>query len=223
MRGRKTDRGREVIPQDGHLGLAAPVPSCASLPAMLSRRSLLGGLSAATAATLLGRTASATVARAVSLSELVYRSHHAVLATPVDISSHWEQVGGRRRIVSYTVLQVEAALDGRLPNSGELVVRTLGGRVGTIGQIVAGEAIFRHGQPSASFLEEIDPGIYSVTAMAQGQYPVIADAAGVRRLRKSPRLPRLLRDAGAAVERLEDRTIAETQSLIFKELHPDAH
>lgn len=212
----------EVIARSGGISLAAHAPGCASLAPMLSRRSLLGGLSAAAAVSLLGRPGRASVARAVSLSELVHRSEHAVLVTPRTISSQWETVGRRRRIVSYTVLQVDGALDGRSPDSGEMVVRTLGGRVGDIGQVVHGEAVFRHGLASAMFLEKIEAELYSVTAMAQGHYPLHADDRGTVRLHKSPRVAELLQYSEAAVQKLHTRTIVESQQLILQELHPHA-
>src|SRR4051812_9349513 len=105
---------------------------------MLSRRSLLvGGL----AALALGRarTAHATLVLPITLRELVSQSQHAVVGTPGAATSRWETIGGHERIVTYTPLHIEHSLDGTSPGS-ELTVRTLGGRVGDIGQIVAGEA-----------------------------------------------------------------------------------
>src|SRR5262245_15817589 len=128
---------------------------------MLSRRSLLaGGLSAlAVSRVFRVRPAQATIMRAVTLNELVSQSRHAIVATPGEATSRWETIGGRERIVTYTQVRVEYPLDGTAPSSSELVVRTLGGRVGDIGQIVDGEAPLRRRATAALFLEPIATGV----------------------------------------------------------------
>jgi len=176
------------------------------------------GLSAAAAGTLLAERASAAVVRALSLSELVATSRFAVLGTPTDMSSTWETIGKRRRIVTYASVQVERALDGRSPGSSTVTIRTLGGRVGDIGQIVPGEAVLPKGQRAAFFLGEIASDVYYVTGLAQGHYPLSADAAGEHRLRRSPQIGELLRLGDSAVERLDGRTILEAERLIVTEL-----
>src|SRR5215475_11867859 len=105
---------------------------------MLSRRSLLAGGLAMLAVGRV-RPAQATIVRSVTLTELVQQSRHALVGTPTSTASLWETIGGTDRIVTYTRVRVEYPLDGTAPASSELVVRTLGGTVGDIGQVVPGE------------------------------------------------------------------------------------
>jgi hypothetical protein len=169
----------------------------------------------------------ATSARAISLSELLHRSRNALLATPTSTESRWETAYGSRRIVTYTRLVVDQTLDGRtLPGSNgsaangsdsELLIRTLGGKVGHIGQLVHGEARLQLDKPNALFIELDDEQVWRVTAMAQGHYPLQLDAQGVRRLTRSPDLPQLKPDAQAAVQLLPGRTILEAERLLAEQ------
>ncbi len=126
--------------------------------------------------------------------QLVRASSAAAFVTPVTQSSLWED----GRIVTYT----DAHVDELVAGSGladEVWVRTLGGEVGRIGQTVEGEPVFTVGRPSLVFVRParaisaqamasgggVIPGVYSVTARAQGQFPVVLDAAGEFRVRES--------------------------------------
>lgn len=159
----------------------------------------------------------ATIARALSIKDLTQASRAVLLGQPVEANSQWETVGQRRRIVTYTrVLLSESVLGS--PES-ELMVQTLGGRVGEIGQIVHGEAALRLNETSLLFVQDDDEGITRVTAMAQGHYRLLADAQGPARLKLSPRLGTLLPTQGAAVQALKDRTFPEARELILKAAH----
>ncbi len=182
---------------------------------MLSRRSLLvGGLAALT----LGRArpAHATLVLPITLRELVSESQHAVVGTPGASTSRWESIGGNERIVTYTPLHVEHALDGTSPDS-ELMVRTLGGRVGDIGQVVAGEAPLLKNVTAAFFVEPVASDVFGVTAMAQGHYPILADVQGARRLRAHP-IAFTRPTPDAAVLRLDGRTVSEVEGLVYQEV-----
>lgn len=182
--------------------------------AMLGRRQFLWAFGAAAAGLVLhGRPARASIARAVSLRELVRSSERALVATALAAEGRFESVGGRRRIVTYTRLRVEERLGG--PGGlGELLVRTLGGKVGDVGQVVHGEALLLLGEPALMFLAPSPEGPLVVTAMAQGHYPIRADKSGERRLVASPRLAEVVGD-GAARE-LAGRRVAEATGLVRK-------
>jgi len=158
---------------------------------MLGRRQFLYVSGALSLASFLPhRPAQASIARAVSLAELCRDSSQGLFGTALSVESVWEKVGGRRRIVSYTRLRV----DERLASAGdgsELVVRTLGGQVGDVGQVVHGEALLLIGERALLFLEDAPEGVLRVTAMAQGHYPVRKDSSGELRLAPSPRLSEL--------------------------------
>ncbi|MBK8997714.1 MAG: hypothetical protein IPM35_18460 [Myxococcales bacterium] len=181
---------------------------------MLGRRRFLWAIGAGAAGLWLhGRPARASIARALSLRELVRSSERALVGTALDTESRFESVGGRRRIVTYSRLRVEERLGGPGDES-ELLVRTLGGKVGDVGQVVHGEALLLLGEPALVFLGPSPEGPLVVTAMAQGHYPIRADKRGERRLSPSPRLAELVGD-GAARE-LAGKRVAEATGLVRK-------
>ncbi|HLV22757.1 MAG TPA: hypothetical protein VKZ49_17825 [Polyangiaceae bacterium] len=185
---------------------------------MLSRRSFLSLSSAGAASLLLPfGTAHASVFRAIGLEELVSASDTVLLATPLSSESRWEVVARRRRIVTYTRVRVDEALVAD-PKSTEELVRTLGGRVGDIGQVVHGEAVLGVAERSVLFLgRPTEQGARVVTAMAQGHYPLLADPKGALRLRPSPRLGELLERKGqSAVDLLSGRSLPEATRLIHR-------
>jgi len=182
---------------------------------MLSRRSFVtGGVSALVLGHL--RSARATLVRAITLTELVSLSKHAVVATPQASSSRWETVGDRERIVTYTPVRVEFVLDGSSPPN-EIMVRTLGGRVGDLGQLVPGEAPLRKDATAALFLEPVAVDVFGVSAMAQGHYPIQTDAKGARRL-QAHRISSATLAPDTAIVRLDGRTVGEAESFVYQEV-----
>jgi hypothetical protein len=104
-------------------------------------------------------------------------------------------------------------LAGADPEQDELLVRTLGGRVGDIGELVHGEAMLSLGARGVLFVMPAR-GVLTVTAMAQGHYPLRRDTAGAERLRRSPEASELLHEAGSAVKRLPGLQVAEARTLL---------
>lgn len=184
---------------------------------MFSRRNLLLGAGVGAAYWATAQPAAATSARPISLRELTQRSRHALLVTPTDAAARWETAYGTRRIVTYTRVLVSQALDGRSSLQSELQVRTLGGKVGHLGQVVHGEARLELDKMNALFLELDDEQVWRVTAMAQGHYPLRADSDGTRRLVRSPDLPEMRLDAAAAVQLLPGRTVLEAERLLAEQ------
>ncbi len=184
---------------------------------MLSRREALAGLSTTAALLLVSPLTHASLARAVSLRELTRASGRVVRGLPAESHCEWATVGGSRRIVTYTRVLVEGDL--ATPNSeSEVMVMTLGGRIGKLGQLVHGEAALREGQDSVVFLTRPEGGLYRVTAFAQGHYPLRPDADDRLRLQRSPQLAELVRADDAAVERLHLRPLEDARRLIEREL-----
>jgi hypothetical protein len=159
------------------------------------------------------RHALASLSRAVPVADLVGRSQHVMLGEPLDADSVWEQIGGRKHIVTYTRMRVHEVLAGADPKQDELLVRTLGGRVGELGELVHGEARFTLGERSVLFVMPARDAL-AVTAMAQGHYPLLRDAAGTERLRRSPEASELLNEAGSAVQRFTGMQVPEARELI---------
>jgi hypothetical protein len=136
--------------------------------------------------------AHASVSIAVTFDALVRESSSVAVVTPVEQKAVWE--GGR--IYTYTRVHADTPVAGEALAGGEAWVRTLGGVVGDLGQMVDGEPVLTVGRPSLLFLRPGNPGTLEVTARAQGQFPVTLDET---------RAPRLMR-SGAAGALLPPRT-----------------
>jgi hypothetical protein len=163
------------------------------------------------------RSAGASVARGLSLGELVYQSRHVLVGTSVDSFANWETIGNRRAIVTYNRFHVEEPLDGRNPPGAEITIRTLGGTVGELGQIFHGEAALALHERAAVFIHDLAPELYVVTAMAQGHYPLRADARGTHRLHSNFDAVVITGEANAAMHRLNGRTTSEATDLVARE------
>jgi hypothetical protein len=89
----------------------------------------------------------------------------------------------------------------------EVMVRTRGGAVGKIGQIVEGEALLPVGSASLLFLRlAVDPvskaplGYFTVVARAQGQFPIVVGDDHERRLVRASDVGGLVPPATAATQ-----------------------
>ncbi|AUX23455.1 hypothetical protein SOCEGT47_039800 [Sorangium cellulosum] len=130
------------------------------------------------------REAHAAVSIQLSLDELVSFTSYVVVATATEQRSQWEEIGGARRIVTYTRLTVDRAVAGQ-PDA-DVWVRTLGGVVGDVGQQVSGDAHIKLGTQAMLFLTRAGSAVV-VSGMAQGHYPVV-DGAEPRGLTGGPRV-----------------------------------
>ncbi len=181
---------------------------------MLARHRLPIALHLAGLLLLLAASAGATLARAIALPTLIRQSQLVVRATPLDAQSHWESIGGRRRIVTTTRVRVDGRLDGGTADA-ELLVRTLGGSVGKTGQIVLGEAVLSKDESCVLFLGTEQDGAHPVMGMAQGHYPVRTGTDGVQVLARSPRLGEIVGDG--AVTRLVGKPLSRAIELVAAE------
>lgn len=166
----------------------------------VSRRGLLVGLASGAIATTFGVSASATIVRSLSLPALVQGSRRILVVTALDANSHFEDLGRRRRIVTDTRVRVEEAVAKGDGAGRELMVRTLGGAVGDLGERVHGQAQLMMGEACVAFLLQGPDGLHYVNGMAQGHYPLRSSAA--RELAQSPDLPAILGFEGSAVKAL---------------------
>lgn len=153
--------------------------------------------------------AHASVSLAVTMAELVERAELVVVGVAMERRSQWESVGGGKRIVTYTRVDVERAVYGAAP--AELWVRTLGGVVDRIGQQVAGEPRLAIGERTLLFLTPSD-GAYVVAARAQGHFRVLSRDDGKQVLHPSP-------DSGTLVPRKDGAPSAQ-KVLAGRELAP---
>jgi len=157
------------------------------------------GLAAGVGAGAVSSTASATIVRALSLPALVQQSRHIVVVTALDAQSHFEEFGRRRRIVTDTRVRVEEVVAKDKTADRELMVRTLGGAVGDLGERVHGQAQFAFGEPCVAFLLQGPDGLHYVNGMAQGHYPL---REATRKLAGSPDLPKIIDFDSSAVKTL---------------------
>ncbi len=177
------------------------------------RRGLLRVASVGVLGALLPAPAAGSVSRALRLEQLVGRSRHVILGEPLDGYSVWETIGDRRHIVSYTRVRTHELLAGEDPKQEEILVRTLGGRVGKLGELVPGEARLRMGARSVLFTMQAGEAL-TVTAMAQGHYPLRRDAGTIEWLERSPESMELINEQGSAVQRLNGLRINDARSLL---------
>jgi hypothetical protein len=175
---------------------------CAAAVVLVGDALPIAGGGAGVARSILGagdHEAEATVSVLFTLEELVDRSDSIAVVQALERFSQWEEVAGSRRIVTYTKLSVSETMAGA--EAEEVWVRTLGGKVGKIGQHVAGEAQFTIGERAVVFLAKIDD-VHVVTGMAQGHFPLV-DADGVVRLKSSPDTGSLVHKRGPRVSARE--------------------
>jgi hypothetical protein len=144
--------------------------------------------------------ASATVMRAMPLSALVQTSRRIVVVTALSAESHFEELGRRRRIVTDTRLRVEEGLAKADGMDSEILVRTLGGAVGELGERVHGQAQLVLGEPCVAFLLQGPEGLHYINGMAQGHYPLTNDTR--RLLQQSPDMPKIVDFDSSAVKAL---------------------
>lgn len=147
------------------------------------------------------RSAHATTSVLLSLDELVLGSERVAVVRALERRSAWEVVAGSKRIVTYTRLAIDEHLDARA-SERELWVRTLGGRVGDLGQHVAGEAQLELGKRALVFVARGE-GAWVVAGMAQGHFPLVELEGEKPRLAPSPDAGRLLQRRGPSLSARE--------------------
>lgn len=179
----------------------------------ISRRAALASLGLGVSASLLSKRVSATLVRGMSLQELVGRSQHALMGTPLSAECLYLTIGGRRLLVTETQLRVESVLGLSPPSEGTLTVRTLGGQLAGVGELVHGQAELQVNQLCAVFFERGPDGVCWVTGMAQGHYP-LARAGAAWVLRASPQLPTIRDWEQSAVKRLVGTHLSEAVRLV---------
>jgi hypothetical protein len=155
--------------------------------------------------------ARATVMRALSLDALVQSSRRILVLTALGSECHFEDLGRRRRIVTDTRLRVEEGLAKADGVDSEIIVRTLGGAIGELGERVHGQAQLVLGEPCVAFLLQGPDGLHYVNGMAQGHYPL---KSARRLLAHSPDLPEILDFDSSAVKALVGSELSSARSRV---------
>jgi hypothetical protein len=138
--------------------------------------------------------ASGSLEVGVSVAELARWSTAVAVVTTLESQSAWEGT----RIVTLSRVHVDRLVAGRT-ETVEPIVKTFGGQVGRIAQVVGGEAELAPGSHWMLFLRESTDGTSSVTARAQGQFLMTEVGRAQWHLSRSPHLGHLVDRRGAAV------------------------
>jgi len=178
---------------------------------LATRRTFLASL-LALGAGFESRPALATLARGLTVRELVAKSAQSVVATPLEAHCEWATFGSSEVIVTESSVRIEEAILGDAP--GELLVRVLGGSIGEVGMRVSGQAELPIGKSCVLFLTAPESDRSFVVGAAQGHYPLVTAERSVRRLAASPHLGRLVRWDESAVRALRGRTLGEARELV---------
>jgi len=155
--------------------------------------------------------------RGLSLRALCAQSQHIVLVRALAAQCVSLPIGGRPMIVTETKLQVDDLLSKAAPSGAEVVVRTLGGVLDGVGELVHGQAELSLGVPCLAFLKRADDGALWVAGMAQGHYPLVSLGRSELELRASPRLPALRDFEHSAVRSLVGQTLVRARASIARE------
>lgn len=181
---------------------------------VVARRAFVLGSAALGALMLETRSAQATLVRGLTLQALVARSQQVIVLRPLESHSHYVTLGGRRSIVTDTRIRIEDVVAKQPPQADELLVRTLGGRVGRVGEIVHGQAELEAGGLSLAFLKQDADGAYWIMGMAQGHYPIEGVPAEQAHLTASRNLPEIRDWDSSAVRELAGKKLAAARSAI---------
>jgi len=175
---------------------------------------LLGAASfaASVGATLYARPASATLVRGLPLPVLVQRSERILVVEPLEAVCKYAEIGGRRSIVTDTRVRVhETWAEG---DESELVLRTLGGRLDGVAELVHGQPELTLGVHGVAFLKlGRDQQVWWTVGMAQGHFP-LSGSSQTSRLLANRNLPSILNLETSAVRRLVGRQLSEARELV---------
>jgi len=177
-----------------------------------SRRAFLTLLGCGTAASALVRSkpALATLVRGLTLPEMVAQSARIVVVEPLDSHSHWQSIGGRRLIVTDTSVRVLDSLRADSAAEAQLVLRTLGGRIGDRSELVLGQPDFGTTGQGLAFLTRADDGVFWATGMAQGHFALSKEQV----LSASRFLPTIMKWEHSAVKALHGQKLATARGLV---------
>jgi len=130
------------------------------------------------AVVLLAGASEATTLLELGFPELARQANRIVIGTVTRVEGRWDE--SHRFIHSDVTLSVEQSLRGDAPPA--IVLRTLGGFVGSTGQMAHGAATFEVGERVLVFLTTWEDGTPQVLGYEQGKSRIVSDARGRERL-----------------------------------------
>ena len=136
----------------------------------MTMRNLIG---IALTVTMLAAPAFATTAVRMDLEQLVQEADLIVQGHVQSVYCQWDEA--RRLVFTYISILVDEPFKGERRES--VLIRQVGGTVGTIQMSVAGVPQFKSGETAIVFLKRQAGGTFQVVGMNQGLYEIIGDFA----------------------------------------------
>jgi hypothetical protein len=124
-------------------------------------------------AVILSAPAFATTVARLNLDQLVQRADLIVQGHVESVYSQWDEE--RRLVFTYISIRVDESLKGERRQS--VLIRQVGGTVGTMQMSVAGVPQFRSGEMAIVFLKRQDDSTFQVVGMSQGLYKIVENCA----------------------------------------------
>jgi hypothetical protein len=139
----------------------------------MSMRTASRAIGIALLASALAAPAVATTVARLSLAQLVQRADIIVEGQVQSVDYRWDKA--RRLVFTYISIRVDDPLKGERRQS--VLIRQIGGNVGTIQMFVAGLPQFKSGERALVFLKRQDATTFQVVGMSQGFYRIVQDSA----------------------------------------------
>jgi hypothetical protein len=146
---------------------------------------------------------------------MVRRSRQVLVLEAVESHCRYADIGGRRTIITETLARVSQVIHQLEPSDSRVLVRTLGGVLDGIGELVHGQAEFGLGAPCLAFLSRAPDSALWVTGMAQGHYP-LTTVGSEPSLLASPRLPTILGFERSAARALIGQRLTQARRLVLE-------
>lgn len=115
----------------------------------------------------------ATSVVAPEFDSLVSQADYIVRAEVKTVASEWQEVNGRRVIITRVTLDVKETIAGTPPSP--LVLEMLGGRVGEDELVVGGAPKFLVGDEDVLFIRNNGRAFSPLVGVMHGRYPVLRD------------------------------------------------
>jgi hypothetical protein len=119
-------------------------------------------------AAILAVPAFATTVARLNLQQLVQRADLIVEGQVQSVYYQWDE--GRRLVFTYVLIRVDDPLKGE--RRQWVLIRQVGGTIGTIQMSVAGAPQFKNGEMALVFLKRQEDGAFQVVGMNQGLYEI---------------------------------------------------
>ncbi|MFT5352986.1 MAG: hypothetical protein ACI9KE_000183 [Polyangiales bacterium] len=137
------------------------------MPSLAAQRSVFAVCLGLLLLSMTPNSATATLADALTMDELVQRADRIALIRVVSQATEYDSRG---RIVTRVRVRVEEGLLAAAAGD-ELDVVSLGGIIGDLGMQIAGEPTFEDGERALIFVKHVN-GVYRPIGMSQGVFPV---------------------------------------------------